>query len=160
MASKQGDVALLNEPVAQKLLQSTIPARLAYNWSDGTPRVQPMWFYWNGEQIVMASPPNAPKLKALSQNAKVALTIDDKDYPYKVLLVRGPVQVELIQGAVPEYVASAKRYLGEEGSKGFLEMYNNMFPKENARITVQPEWVGLIDMETRFPSAFEAKMAG
>ena len=160
MASKQGDVALLNEPVAQKLLQSTIPARLAYNWSDGTPRVQPMWFYWNGEQIVMASPPNAPKLKALSQNAKVALTIDDKDYPYKVLLVRGTVQVELIQGAVPEYVASAKRYLGEEGSKGFLEMYNNMFPEENARITVQPEWVGLIDMETRFPSAFEAKMAG
>ena len=158
MASKQGDLALLNEPVAQKLLNSTIPARLAYNWSDGTPRVQPMWFHWNGEQIVMASPPNAPKLKVLSQNAKVALTIDDKDFPYKVLLVRGTVQVEVVQGMVPEYVASAKRYLGEEGSKGFLEWYGGMFPEENVRITVQPQWVGLIDMETRFPSAFEAAM--
>jgi len=158
MASKQGDLALLNEPVAQKLLNSTIPARLAYNWSDGTPRVQPMWFHWNGEQIVMASPPNAPKLKVLSQNAKVALTIDDKDFPYKVLLVRGTVQVEVVQGMVPEYVASAKRYLGEEGSKGFLEWYGGMFPEENVRITVRPQWVGLIDMETRFPSAFEAAM--
>ncbi len=158
MASKQGDLALLNEPVAQKLLHSTIPARLAYNWSDGTPRVQPMWFHWNGEQIVMASPPNAPKLKALTQNAKVALTIDDKDYPYKVLLVRGTVQLETVPGTVPEYAASAKRYLGEEGSKGFLEMYGGMFPEENVRITVQPQWVGLIDMETRFPSSFEAVM--
>lgn len=157
MASKQGDLALLNEPVAQKLLHSTIPARLAYNWSDGTPRVQPMWFHWNGEQIVMASPPNAPKLKALSQNAKIALAIDDKDWPYKSLLVRGTVKVEVVKGMVPEYVASAQRYLGE-GSKGFLEMYGNMFPEENVRMTVQPEWVGLIDMETRFPSSFEAAM--
>jgi hypothetical protein len=29
MATKQGDLALLNEPVAQELLRSRIPARLA-----------------------------------------------------------------------------------------------------------------------------------
>jgi hypothetical protein len=39
-----------------------------------------------------------------------------------------------------------------------LEWYGGMFPEENVRITVQPQWVGLIDMETRFPSAFEAAM--
>ena len=44
MSSKQGDLSLLNEPVAQELLQSTIPARLSYVWSDGTPRVVPIWF--------------------------------------------------------------------------------------------------------------------
>lgn len=158
MATKQGDVTLLNDPVAQKLLQSTIPVRLAYNWSDGTPRVVPMWFHWNGEQIILASPPTAPKMKVLAQNSKIALTIDDKDWPYKVLLVRGTVQVEMVKGLVPEFVASAKRYLGEEGSEGFLEMYRNMFPEENPRITVQPEWVGILDMETRFPSSYQAKM--
>ena len=160
MATKQGDVSLLNDPIAQKLLQSAIPARLAYNWSDGTPRVLPIWFHWNGEQIVLAGPATAPKMKVLSQGSKVALTIDDLNWPYKVLLVRGSVQVEKVKGMVPEYVASAKRYLGEEGSKGFLEMYGGMFPEENARITVQPEWVGIIDMEARFPSAFEAAMQG
>ena len=158
MATKQGDVTLLNDPVAQKLLQSAIPARLAYNWSDGTPRVLPIWFHWNGEQIVLAGPPNAPKMKVLAPNSKVAVTIDDKNWPYKILLVRGTVQIEMVKGMVPEYVASAKRYLGEEGSKGFLEMYGNMFPEENVRMAIQPEWVGIIDMEARFPSAFEEAM--
>ena len=40
----QGDIALLNDPVARRLLNSTIPARLAYSWTDGTPRVVPIWF--------------------------------------------------------------------------------------------------------------------
>lgn len=38
MTSKQGDVDLLKEPVAQRMLQSAVPARFAYNWSDGIPR--------------------------------------------------------------------------------------------------------------------------
>ena len=90
----------------------------------------------------------------------MALTIDDQIWPYKILLVRGSVQVDTVQGMVPEYVASAKRYLGEQGAKGFLELYGGMFPEENARITVQPDWVGIIDMEARFPSAFKAAMQG
>ena len=39
MSLKQGDLALLQHPVSQELLQSKIPARLAYIWTDGTPRV-------------------------------------------------------------------------------------------------------------------------
>lgn len=45
MPTKQGSLALLNDPVAQRLLQSTNPARLAYVWKDGTPRVVPIWFH-------------------------------------------------------------------------------------------------------------------
>jgi hypothetical protein len=66
MAGCQGDLALLNDPIAQPLLQSTIPARLAYSWTDGTPRVVPIWFHWTGEEFVLGSPPGAPKLKALA----------------------------------------------------------------------------------------------
>ena len=52
MAGQQGDLALLNDPIAQALLRSTIPARLAYSWTDGTPRVVPIWFHWTGEEFV------------------------------------------------------------------------------------------------------------
>ena len=45
MATKQGDIALLNDPIAKELLHSTIPARLAYIGSDGGPRVVPIWFH-------------------------------------------------------------------------------------------------------------------
>ncbi len=48
MPADQGNLSLLQSPVAQELLQSTIPARLAYNWTDGTSRVIPIWFHWNG----------------------------------------------------------------------------------------------------------------
>jgi hypothetical protein len=63
MTTKQGDVGLLNDPVAQRMLQSTVPARFAYNWSDGTPRVVPIGFHWNGAEIVLGTPTDAPKMK-------------------------------------------------------------------------------------------------
>ena len=55
MSGKQGDVGLLQVPVAQQLLQSKGPAHLAYNWRDGTPRVIPIGFHWNGEEIFSIS---------------------------------------------------------------------------------------------------------
>src|SRR4026209_2781940 len=110
MATKQGSSALLDDPVAQELLRSTAPARLAYVWTDGTPRVVPIWFHWNGREIVMGTPPKAPKLKALARNPKVSLTIDDNDFPHKVLLIRGTARLETVDGIVPEYAACAERY--------------------------------------------------
>ena len=47
MPTKQGDTAILDNPIAQELLHSKVPARLAYIWPDGTPRVVPIWFHWN-----------------------------------------------------------------------------------------------------------------
>ena len=57
MPTEQGDLALLDDPVAQELLHSTNLARLAYVWRDETPRVVPIWFHWDGQEIVLGSPP-------------------------------------------------------------------------------------------------------
>jgi hypothetical protein len=83
MPIKQGDLALLNDPVAQELLHSTIPARLAYVWRDGTPRVVPIWFHWNGVEIVLGTPLQALKVEALVHHPQVALTIDSDTGPTK-----------------------------------------------------------------------------
>ena len=98
MALKQGDLALLEHPVAKELLASNIPARMAYVATDGTPRVLPIWFHWDGRQLVMGTQPNAAKLKALTQNPKVAITIDDNTLPHKVLLIRGPAHLDTVEG--------------------------------------------------------------
>jgi hypothetical protein len=55
-------------------------------------------------------------------------------------------------GPIPETEAIAKRYLGEEGSREFLAAYVAAIPTW-ARLTIRPEWVGILDMVTRFPSA-------
>ncbi len=159
MATKQGDIALLNDPIAKELLRSSIPARFAYIWLDGTPRVVPIWFHWNGKQIVLGTPPAAPKVKALAKNPKVALTIDTNTWPHKVLQIRGPAQIETVDGIVPEYAAAAQRYFGRVQGQAWAERITKMFPRM-ARITVSPEWVSIIDFERRFPSAIETAMSG
>lgn len=148
----QGDISLLQNPASQELLHSKIPARLAYVWTDGTPRVVPIWFHWNGREIVMASPTKAPKLKALAKNPKVSLTIDDNTFPHKVLLIRGTARLEPVEGIVPEYALAAERYFGAELAKGWLSQLRGMI-SSMVRITITPEWVGLLDFQTRFPSA-------
>jgi Pyridoxamine 5'-phosphate oxidase len=148
----QGDLSLLQDPASQELLRSKIPARLAYVWTDGTPRVVPIWFHWNGRELVMASPPKAPKLKALDKNPKVAITIDDNTFPHKVLLIRGTARLEAVNGIVPEYEAAAARYFDPELAKGWLGQLRGMV-SSMVRITITPEWVGLLDFQTRFPSA-------
>jgi hypothetical protein len=159
MATKQGGLALLNDPVAQELLRSTSPARLAYVWRDGTPRVVPIWFHWNGKEIVLGTPPNAPKVQALSTHGKVALTIDGNTWPYKVLQVRGAAHVEKVAGVVPEYALAAERYFGVEQGRAWVKQVGSMF-SQMARIVVKPEWVAVLDFEKRFPSAIEAAMSG
>ncbi len=158
MPTKQGDLSLLNDPVAQELLHAKIPLRLAYTWPDGTPRVIPINFHWDGTELVMGSPPRAPKIKALRQNPKVAITIDTEGFPAKVLLIRGTANLKTIDGIVPEYAEATKRYMGEEGSHAWLQQLAAMRLKRMTRIAVRPEWVGIIDFQTRFPSEIEKAM--
>jgi hypothetical protein len=152
MPVKQGDLSLLQHPAAKELLESTIPARLAYVWMDGSPRVVPIWFHWNGSDFVMGTPTKAPKLKALANNPKVSLTIDDNTFPHKVLLVRGTAQLKTVDGVVPEYAAAAERYFGREQGQAWVAQMGKIV-SSMVRVTITPEWVGLLDFQTRFPSA-------
>jgi len=152
---KQGDLGLLQNSASKELLESKIPARLAYVWTDGPPRVIPIWFHWNGTELVLASPTKAPKLKALAKNPKVALTIDDNVFPHKVLLIRGSARLQTVDGIVPEYAIAAERYFGREQGQAWVEKLRALI-SDMVRITVTPEWVGLLDFQTRFPSALSS----
>ncbi|MFD9369451.1 pyridoxamine 5'-phosphate oxidase family protein [Streptomyces sp. NPDC060020] len=71
---------------------------------DGTPRAVPIAFVWNGAEIVMCTPKNAPKLPALRHNPAVALTIDTEVHPPKILLIRGRDFETPLPSAVEELV--------------------------------------------------------
>ena len=157
MPTKQGDLALLNDPIAQQLLQSKIPARLAYTWRDGTPRVVPIGFHWNGQQVVLGTPPDAPKLQVLRDGAKVALTIDSDTMPHRVLLMRGAVHMDTVDGIAPEYAAMCRRTMGDEQGDAWVAQAGALIDRM-VRIVIEPEWVGVMDFETRFPNALERAM--
>ena len=142
---------LLADPVALDLLQSRLPAHLSYTWTDGTPRTVPIWFHWNGSEIVFATPANAPKCRALRDGDSVAVSIDSDEFPYRVLLVRGTANVTTVEGVVEEYVLAAERYFGPvQGQAWVSQLPAGM---RTVRIAVRPEHVTILDFETRFPSA-------
>jgi hypothetical protein len=95
---------------------------------------------------------------ALQANPKVALTIDGESWPYKVLLLRGQMQVEIVEGVPAEYAAAAPRYFGEELGEAWVAQVGQLL-SHMGRITVRPDWVSIIDFQTRFPSAFAKRMA-
>jgi len=157
MGSHQGDVALLDHPVAQAPLQSPLPARLAYLRSDGAPDVVPIGFHWNGTEIVLGTFPNSVKMHALHDGDKVALSIDSDTMPYQVLRIRGTVRTDVVEGIAPEYAAMTRRTLGDEVGQGWLEQMRPIVASM-ARIFVTPAWVCVQDFQTRFPNELERAM--
>ena len=158
MPAQHDSLALLQTPVAHALLQSTIPARLAYTGRDGTPRVLPIWFHWTGEVFVLGTRLDSAKVKALSTHPQVALTIDTESFPYQALQVRGTIEIERIEGIVPEYEICAKRYLGEQRGQAWLAQLRQAFPPM-ARVVLRPAWVSLLDLAQLYPHVIEAVMA-
>lgn len=156
---QQGDPRLLESDVARRLLESSIPARYAYTSADRTPRVVASWFHWTGEELVMPTFVSAPhvrhpayRVRALRANPEVAVTIDTESFPPEVLTIRGTAEISEVDGIVPEYALAAHRYLGDEEATGYLAQIDHPSTRM-ARIGVRPAWVGVIDFQTRMPSA-------
>jgi Pyridoxamine 5'-phosphate oxidase len=162
----QGDLGLLQSDAARRLLDSAIPARLAYVALDGTPRVVPTWFHWTGEELVMPTFVAAPhvrhpaaRLAALRANPAVAVTIDTEDTPPVALGIRGRASVTEVDGVAPEYALAAPRYMGAEAAASYLAMLDQPGTRM-ARIAVRPSWVGLVDFQTRLPSTLGGIVRG
>ncbi len=156
----QGDLALLDTELAQRLLAAPIPARLAFVALDGTPRVVPSWFHWTGRDLVTVTYVAGPRIgirhpaarvAALRARPDVAVTIDTDTFPPQSLSLRGRVDITEVNGLAPEYAAAAQRYLGEEAAAGMLAAMDQPGTVQ-ARIALRPTWDGLLDFDTRLPS--------
>jgi hypothetical protein len=156
---EQGDLRLLESDLAKRLLASTIPARFAYIAEDGTPRVLATWFHWTGEVLAMPTFLAAPhvrhaprRLSALRARPAVAVTIDTESSPPEVLTVRGRVTIREVEGVPPEYASAASRYLGDAAAAAYLGQIDQPGTRM-AVIELRPSWAGVLDFQTRLPSA-------
>ncbi|MGW4498996.1 pyridoxamine 5'-phosphate oxidase family protein [Micromonospora sp. NPDC004336] len=154
-ALPQGDVRLLDHPVARRLLASPELARVAYVAPDDTPRVLPMLFHFTGDEVVFCTFAGAHKISHLRARPQVAVTIDTTATPPQVLLLRGPVTVTDVDGLAPEYLAAHHRHGGQEQVDAVLAETDGQ-PVRMARIGLRPTWVGVLDFTTRFPGGGSA----
>ncbi len=145
---------VLNDPVAKRLYDTTNLARLAYSAKDGSPRVIPIGYVWDGTHFLMFTATNAAKLVSLANDPRVAITIDTDAFPPNVLLVRGTAEIEIVDGVPDEYLQTNRKNTDPEGyaewEAGVRQLYKQM-----ARIRITPTWAKIHDFETRLPSAVE-----
>jgi hypothetical protein len=146
-----GDPAtVLQDPIAQELLGSAIPARFAYVARDGTPRVIPIGFWWNGSDIVICTASSAPKVASIEAHPAVALTIDTNNQPPHVLMIRGDATIEIKDGVPSEFLDASRKLIPAEGWEDFVEQVTDLY-QTMAKITVRPAWAKVLDFETRAP---------
>ncbi|WP_307835940.1 pyridoxamine 5'-phosphate oxidase family protein [Phycicoccus sonneratiae] len=149
---------VLERPYSRELLARDI-LRMAYVAPDGTPRTIPIAFTWTGSQVVVCTTKNSPKLASLRRNPAVALTIDTEVHPPKILLVRGTVELDVVDGIPEEYLRMNGTYDMSEEQRVAWEAEVRSLYDGMVRVVVTPTWAKLIDFETTLPSAVEELMA-
>lgn len=66
-------------------------AMLATIMKNGTPQVTPVWFDWDGENIIINTARGRVKDRNLSQRPAVSIAIVDPENPYRYIQLRGKV---------------------------------------------------------------------
>jgi PPOX class probable F420-dependent enzyme len=110
------------EPLAEKILAEPLLARLAVVKPDCTPHITPVWYYWDGERLVMSVAKKRFKIKCIKKNPRVAATIDTQTPPYRGVIVEG--EAELTEEAVAEVTRQlCERYLPpKEAEESYREL--------------------------------------
>jgi hypothetical protein len=154
-AMEPSEVAeVLDKPISRELLGRDL-VRLAYVAKDGTPRVVPIAFAWNGSEVVMCTSTNAPKLGSLRRNPAVALTIDTEVHPPKILLLRGEAVLDEVEGIPDEYLQINGSYEMTPEQRVEWEAEVRSLYDSMVRIVVKPTWAKSIDFDETLPTAVE-----
>jgi hypothetical protein len=146
--------AILKKPISLEMLNRDI-TRLAYVATDGSPRVVPIAFTWNGTEVVMCTSTNAPKLASLRRNPTVALTIDTEVHPPKILLIRGDAVLDEVEGIPEEYLQTNGAYGMTPEQRVEWEAEVRSLYESMVRIVVTPTWAKLIDFDETLPTPVE-----
>ena len=79
---------------------------------NGEPQNNPVWFDFDGEQILVSQTKSRQKLRNVKRDPRVALSLVDPDNPYRYLEVRGEV-VDVTDDEGNAFINKmAKKYLG------------------------------------------------
>ena len=106
-------------------------AQLATLMPDGTPQVSPVWFEYDGKNILINTAKGRVKDKNMRRDPRVGIDIIDPDNPYRHLSIRGRV-VEITEQGADELIDKlSKKYTG-------LDKYAHRGPGE-VRVTYKIE---------------------
>ena len=94
----------------------------------GQPQPSPIWFWWDGEEILMFSKDNTARLTSIATNPKVSLNLDGDGRGGAIVVIEGVARIDRSlppARSMPEYVAKYQSYLDSYGwtAEGFSVDY-------------------------------------
>lgn len=89
-------------------------ASLATLRPDGSPHVTPMWIDTDGEYLYINTAEGRQKPRNLRHDPRVALTVIDRNNPYRHVVIEGRVVEVTTEGADAHIDKLAKKYLGQD----------------------------------------------
>jgi hypothetical protein len=129
------------DPRAAELLGRPIVGQLGFRGLDGYPHVLPVWFEYREGELLIASPADAYKGRALAKDGRAALSVSTVERPYHIVSVVGDAEVERLPE--PERIgfvtAIAVRYLGPDDGLRYVEAWiHGGHPGDGELIRLRP----------------------
>ncbi len=78
-------------PEVRVLLDAPNYVHLSVLLRDGAPMSMAVWCALEGEHILISSSQDSPKVAAVRRDPRVALSVTDRDQPYRSAMLRGRV---------------------------------------------------------------------
>jgi len=116
------------------LLESTAVANIATTGRDGAPQVNPVWFDWDGTNLLFSQVTTRQKYRNLRRDPRIAVAIVDPANPTRYLELRGVARFESdAEQVLPRRLV--KKYLGLDDVPGELPS------EERVQVIVEPRHV-------------------
>ena len=79
---------------ASRWLKDDVVAWLVTVAPDGTPVPTPVWFWWDGETILVYSQRDKPKLRHIAANPRVAFALRTDELGDRIIVLTGHAEVD------------------------------------------------------------------
>lgn len=120
-----------------KRLQDERIVWLTTTSADGTPQPNPVWFLWNGDNVLIFSVPNQAKLANIERNPRVSLNFNSNDWGGEIAVITGAASVDPAGPSAAERDAYSTKYADGMQSIGLTA--DAFLAKYSVPIRVTPE---------------------
>jgi PPOX class probable F420-dependent enzyme len=117
------------------LLKQPNVAVMAVTTPDGAPHAVPVWYEWKSGAATVFMLPGSFKLKCLRREPRMSLVVDTKKSPYKCVILKGKVTIEL-KKADAWIRRLSVAYYGQRAGLKYAESLKGM---EFALVTLKPD---------------------
>jgi PPOX class probable F420-dependent enzyme len=118
------------------ILESTTLGHLATIDENGLPNVNPVWFLWDGEHVLLSVRPVTKKYKNLRNDPHVAISFLDPNNPYRYVEIRGEVIDWELYTTLDFVNLLSRKYTGADYTRGVVG-------EERYKVTIRVDsWTG------------------